>query len=199
MSTTQPETTLGRAEIAAADSTDQLGDVLSIPEHLRDAMWKAESAGVSAWDSPGGLIVAGMGGSAIGGRLARAILGDQASRPVLSVGGYALPSWTTQDVTVLCASYSGDTEETLACFEAAGVLGAADILRPGEPLGFVHPLVRDAVYHELAVAQRGLEHARAAHVLDQIGGDDAVRDLTERFDGGLLQAPVVRLVHSVLL
>lgn len=128
MSTTQPETTLGRAEIAAADSTDQLGDVLSIPEHLRDAMWKAESAGVSAWDSPGGLIVAGMGGSAIGGRLARAILGDQASRPVLSVGGYALPSWTTQDVTVLCASYSGDTEETLACFEAAGVLGAPRIV-----------------------------------------------------------------------
>ena len=76
MSTTQPETTLGRAEIAAADSTDQLGDVLSVPEHLRDAMWKAESAGVSAWDSPGGLIVAGMGGSAIGGRLARAILGE---------------------------------------------------------------------------------------------------------------------------
>ena len=36
----------------------------------------------AAWDSPGGLIVAGMGGSAIGGRLARAILGDQASRPV---------------------------------------------------------------------------------------------------------------------
>ena len=128
MSTTQPETKLGRAEIAAADSTDQLGDVLSIPEHLRDAMWKAESAGVSAWDSPGGLIVAGMGGSAIGGRLARAILGDQASRPVLSVGGYALPSWTTQDVTVLCASYSGDTEETLACFEAAGVLGARRIV-----------------------------------------------------------------------
>ena len=85
MSTTQPEIRLDRAEIAAADPTDQLADVLSIPEHLRDALWKAESADVKPWDSPGGLIVAGMGGSAIGGRLARAILGDQASRPVLSV------------------------------------------------------------------------------------------------------------------
>ena len=128
MSTTQPETRLDRAEIAAADPTDQLADVLSIPEHLRDALWKAESADVKPWDSPGGLIVAGMGGSAIGGRLARAILGDQASRPVLSVAGYALPPWTTQESTVLCVSYSGDTEETLACFEAAGVLGAGRIV-----------------------------------------------------------------------
>ncbi len=37
------------------------------------------------WDSPGGLVVAGMGGSAIGGALARAVLGDHASRPILVV------------------------------------------------------------------------------------------------------------------
>ena len=34
------------------------------------------------WDTPAGLVVAGMGGSAIGGALARAALGDQASRPI---------------------------------------------------------------------------------------------------------------------
>ena len=114
VSMTDSDITLGRAEIAAADPTDQLGDVLSIPEHLRDAMWKAESAGVRPWDSPGGLIVAGMGGSGIGGRLARAILGDQASRPVLSVGGRRLPSWATQDGAVLRPSHSGGNEENAA-------------------------------------------------------------------------------------
>ena len=41
-----------------------------LPEHLRDALWRVESAGLAAHDSPGGLIVAGMGGSAIGGDLA---------------------------------------------------------------------------------------------------------------------------------
>ncbi len=61
------------------------------------------------------------------------------------------------------AALAGIGEEQAA--EAAGVLAAADILRPGEPLGFVHPLVRDAVYDELPAAQRGLEHARAARVL----------------------------------
>ena len=34
---------------------------------------------------------------------------------------------------------------------------------PEQPLGFVHPLVRDAVYHELPSGERELGHARAAH------------------------------------
>lgn len=59
--------------------------------------------------------------------------------------------------------------------EAVGVLAAAEILRPEEPLGFVHPLVRDAVYGELAAARRGLEHARAARVLAEAGaGSDLI-------------------------
>jgi glucose/mannose-6-phosphate isomerase len=87
-------------------------------------MWRVESAQLKPRDSPGGLIVAGMGGSAIGGALARATLGDRASRPVSLARGYALPAWTATETTVLCASYSGDTEETLAVYEAAGALGA---------------------------------------------------------------------------
>ena len=83
-----------------------------------------ESANLRRYDTPGGLIVAGMGGSAIGGGLARAVLGDRASRPIMLARGYALPAWTTPDTMVLCASYSGNTEETLAVYEAAGALGA---------------------------------------------------------------------------
>ena len=41
---------------------------------------------------------------------------------------YALPPWTTPDATVLCSSYSGDTEETLAAYEAAGAVGARRIV-----------------------------------------------------------------------
>jgi glucose/mannose-6-phosphate isomerase len=119
---------LDRETIGRVDPTDQLTDVLAIPEHLRDALWKVESAGLDAWDSPGGLVVAGMGGSAIGGQLARAILGDHASRPLLAARAYGLPPWTTPDTTVLCASYSGNTEETLACYEAAGVIGAQRVV-----------------------------------------------------------------------
>jgi glucose/mannose-6-phosphate isomerase len=113
--------------IAAVDRSDMLADIAGLPEHLRDALWKAESANLQPWDSPGGLVVAGMGGSAIGGTLARAMLGDHASRPILASRTYGLPAWTTPDTTVLCASYSGHTEETLACYEAAGALGATRV------------------------------------------------------------------------
>jgi glucose/mannose-6-phosphate isomerase len=121
-------TTLDRETISAVDTNDFLTDVLAIPEHLRDALWKVESAGLEPWDSPGGMIVAGMGGSAIGGRLARAVLGDHASRPLLGARAYGLPPWTTPDTTVVCTSYTGDTEETLTCFEAAGVIGARRVV-----------------------------------------------------------------------
>jgi glucose/mannose-6-phosphate isomerase len=123
-----PDSTLGRSQIAAVDTTDQLTDVLALPEHLRDAVWKVAAADLPQHDSPGGLIVAGMGGSSIGGRLAREMLGDNCSRPVIPARGYGLPPWTTPETTVLCASYSGNTEETLACYEAAGALGATRIV-----------------------------------------------------------------------
>jgi glucose/mannose-6-phosphate isomerase len=115
---------LSRAAIAKVDPSGQLDDVLALPEHLRDAVWRVESAIMQDWDTTAGLVVAGMGGSAIGGALARAALGDHASRPIFVTRAYGLPTWTTPDTMVLCASYSGDTEETLACYESAGALGA---------------------------------------------------------------------------
>ena len=115
---------LSREAIARVDLSDQLGDVLALPEHLRDALWRVESAIMQDFDTSAGLVVAGMGGSAIGGALARAALGDHATRPIFVTRAYGLPPWTTPDTMVLCASYSGDTEETLACYESAGALGA---------------------------------------------------------------------------
>jgi glucose/mannose-6-phosphate isomerase len=104
-----------------------LDDVLAIPDHLRDALWRVESARIAPVDS-GGLVVCGMGGSAIGGDLAAAALAGRLTRPLLTIRGYELPSWTSSEWTVLCSSYSGETEETLACFEAAGELGARRIV-----------------------------------------------------------------------
>ena len=110
--------------VAAVDSTNMVGDVLDLPSQLRDALWRVESAMLEPIDAPGGLVVAGMGGSAIGGALARSAFGDQASRGIVVTRSYGLPAWTSHEVTVLCSSYSGNTEETLACYEAAGALGA---------------------------------------------------------------------------
>ena len=100
-----------------------LDDVLGLPDQLRDALWRVETARLEPADSAG-LMICGMGGSAIGGDLAAAALGNRLARPMISIRGYELPSWATPEWTVLCSSYSGNTEETLACFEAAEALGA---------------------------------------------------------------------------
>ena len=42
-----------------------IDDVLGIPDQLRDALWRVESARLQAADSAG-LMICGMGGSAIG-------------------------------------------------------------------------------------------------------------------------------------
>jgi glucose/mannose-6-phosphate isomerase len=98
-------------------------DVLGIPDQLRDALWRVESARLDPGEAAG-LMVCGMGGSAIGADLAAAALGDSLTKPLVTVRGYALPSWATPEWAVLCSSYSGQTEETLACFAAAEALGA---------------------------------------------------------------------------
>ncbi len=104
-----------------------IDDVLGIPDQLRDALWRIESARLEPADATG-VIVCGMGGSAIGADLAAAALGDRLTRPLLAVRGYGLPSWATPEWTVLCSSYSGNTEETLACFDAAEALGARRVV-----------------------------------------------------------------------
>jgi glucose/mannose-6-phosphate isomerase len=109
------------------DASHQLDAVLAIPDHLRDALWRVESARLEAAEAAG-VMLCGMGGSAIGGELAAAALGDRCTLPLLTVRGYGLPPWATPDWSIVCSSYSGNTEETLACLDAAGVLGAKRIV-----------------------------------------------------------------------
>jgi glucose/mannose-6-phosphate isomerase len=156
-----------------------LDDVLAIPDHLRDALWRVESARLGRSDSAG-LLVCGMGGSAIGGDLAAAVLGERLTGPLLTVRGYGLPSWATANWTVLCSSYSGGTEETLSGFAAAEALGARRVIAStggklteraraaGDPvigLPGLLPAPRTAIAYMLVC---GLEVAAAAGIAPRV-------------------------------
>jgi DNA-binding SARP family transcriptional activator/tetratricopeptide (TPR) repeat protein len=67
--------------------------------------------------------------------------------------------------------------------EALRALARAEILRSDEPLGFVHPLIRDAVYSELPAPVRAREHERAARLLAELAASP------ERVAAQLLLAP----------
>jgi len=115
------------SRLGAVDSGAQLDAALSLPDFLRDAIWRAGSAGIEPIEASG-LIVCGMGGSAIGGDLAAAALGSRLGKPLDVVRGYGVPAWTPPDRAILCSSYSGNTEETIACYAAAEAVGAQRIV-----------------------------------------------------------------------
>jgi DNA-binding CsgD family transcriptional regulator len=63
----------------------------------------------------------------------------------------------------LAARVAGLAE--VATREAADELVRADVLTPSEQLGFVHPIVRAAIYDDMAPGERQLRHAAAADIL----------------------------------
>ena len=62
--------------------------------------------------------------------------------------------------------------EPVVAAAAAGELARADVLQPGDPLGFIHPLLRAAVYGGLPERVRGDTHGRAARLLTAAGAPD---------------------------
>jgi len=126
---------LDAAACAAVDGTGQLAETLDLGLHLRDALWRFDSAAIAPLDAPGGLLVAGMGGSAVGGRLAAGVLAPDLRRPLGLVMDCDVPAWTGPETLVLCSSYSGATDETLAAYDAARAAGAPRIVATtGGPL-----------------------------------------------------------------
>ncbi len=65
------------------------------------------------------VVIAGLGGSAIGGDLLRTYLSDECPVPVLVNRNYTLPEFVDDTTLVLISSYSGNTEETLSAYQNA--------------------------------------------------------------------------------
>jgi glucose/mannose-6-phosphate isomerase len=65
------------------------------------------------------IIICGMGGSGIGGMLAKDILHDHITLPIEFIKGYQLPKYVSEKSLVICSSYSGNTEETLSLYHEA--------------------------------------------------------------------------------
>lgn len=74
------------------------------------------------------IILAGMGGSALCGDLAKTWLSERLTTPFEVVRSYNLPSYVTNRSLVIISSYSGNTEETLSALEHAEKLNAQIII-----------------------------------------------------------------------
>jgi glucose/mannose-6-phosphate isomerase len=65
------------------------------------------------------IIIAGLGGSGIGGQIVKAYFLNDMPVPVNCVADYNLPAYANEKTLVIAASYSGNTEETISVFNDA--------------------------------------------------------------------------------
>jgi glucose/mannose-6-phosphate isomerase len=110
--------------IAAVDPGAMLATVGQIASHVE----RGHAAGREAADLPeaDGIVsiaLCGMGGSAVGGDVVRALYGPRLGVPIEVVRSPVLPEFCETHTLVVCSSYSGDTAETLAAFEEAARRG----------------------------------------------------------------------------
>lgn len=66
-----------------------------------------------------GIVIVGMGGSALAGLLAKVWLKHELRIPFEVVRGYDMPSYINRNTLVIASSYSGNTEETICAFDTA--------------------------------------------------------------------------------
>lgn len=70
------------------------------------------------------VLITGLGGSGIGGTIVSELAFPECPVPVQVSKGYFIPSYTNANTLVIVSSYSGNTEETLACMKQAFEKGA---------------------------------------------------------------------------
>jgi len=107
------------------DSSGMLETLLQFPDQIREAWRESASFQVNPPRGGGHLIFSGMGGSAIGADLVGDLLGKEAGLPIRVERGYSLPGYAGVDSTVICVSYSGNTEEVLSVFHEAKSRGCS--------------------------------------------------------------------------
>jgi glucose/mannose-6-phosphate isomerase len=102
-------------EIRRIDKSSMLQFSVEAARHYREVARIAEKIAVN-YPKPGNIIVAGMGGSAIGGELLKDYARSQTPVPIEVSKDYTLPAYAGKRSLVVVVSYSGDTEESLNAF-----------------------------------------------------------------------------------
>lgn len=102
------------------DTQNMLAEIDGLPEQLETAWQLGQTMPLP--DLPGitRVLIAGMGGSAIGADLLAAYAAPLSPVPIVVHRDYGLPAWAQGPQTlVIASSHSGNTEETLSAFRQA--------------------------------------------------------------------------------
>ena len=102
------------------DTLNMLAEIDYLPDQLGNAYQLGMKHNLPDWKDFRQVVIAGMGGSAIGADLLASYSASLAPLPVSVHRDYGLPLFARgAETLVICSSHSGNTEETLDAFEAA--------------------------------------------------------------------------------
>jgi glucose/mannose-6-phosphate isomerase len=110
-------------QIAAADPAGMLGHALSFHSQVLRAM-QIPLPIPRRPKPPANVLISGMGGSGISGRIVEALFRDQVPIPLVARRSRNVPAWVGEDTLFFAVSYSGNTRETIGAAAAAGDAGA---------------------------------------------------------------------------
>jgi len=108
-------------KIRAGDPANMYNKIFDLPEQMTKALKLAEvwKVGREDFADVKNIVLIGMGGSAIGGDLARSLLSGKLVIPFTTCRHYALPEYVDDETLVIASSYSGNTEEMLSALDDA--------------------------------------------------------------------------------
>ena len=102
------------------DKENMFSSIWDFPENLKDALELGNKIKLNQeYGEINSVVIAGMGGSAIGGDVVSILEKDNINIPFTVSRGYSIPNWVNENTLVICSSYSGNTEETLSVLDEA--------------------------------------------------------------------------------
>ena len=113
--------------MTAGDPANMMAAVASSGAQMREAVTvidRTKLADVARGEQPRNILIAGLGGSGVGGDVLRAVIGQSTPVPIISERSHSLPGWVGPMDVVIGVSCSGMTEETLSTTAEAGRRGA---------------------------------------------------------------------------
>jgi glucose/mannose-6-phosphate isomerase len=175
--------------LRAGDPGDMLRRIEELPAQLQTAWATIQDVDFpDAYRNARTVVIAGMGGSAIGGSLVTALAEGESAVPVAVNRAYHLPAYVDEDALIIASSYSGTTEETLSAVEEALQAGAMVIgVTTG---GRLAELARDRGFPVVVFDYDAAPRAALGHsfglllgLLDRLGFvESKAADVTEAVD-----------------
>lgn len=102
------------------DEQNMFESIYAFPEQMETAMDIGANIKLNnTYTEINHVLFTGMGGSGMAGSMVKTLIQQESLIPISIHKNYDLPHWVNEKTLVICLSYSGNTEETLSCFEAA--------------------------------------------------------------------------------